>query len=710
MGSDGKGGKTRIFEDVQISAIFPDRKNIFRKKLLSYKAQTRNNLQTIKQLIINKTTLLNVKKLQKFGFIQTYNGDIKHMSRTGLELYLTKHTKETNIKVQYRVERYYKWWLGYTDGINYHYNALADEYVCFTPVASFWNDKQEHPVCEDVGYVTGSICRPYGPDGCILKRKHLHCDPYYEWYGPVDYKMPTDNDILYETFDFIDWKIKQYLDMWYPVKEEHQQTVFKNILKNKYTVNVIYNIYNIIEDKWYKPIIENNTIKQYYDIINDTMFIDLINIDDSDDTIRIEYPIDDSVLCGVIYTSEQNKNPHVFVDYYEKVATENRQLHFFTIPVKHNGHMIPYKHNAAAVWLNQLGIKLEGDPIGSSDVKDVLYTLLSKYNASEVPLLDKYLKYIYGDYLEQKTVKIDTGAGVIEYRWSSLHNSNMKHPQIYRDIYINGYKYSSVLDTILGDVIIQTKYNNEYNCCQTYGKVSAQTTEETQPMYLLPMEYLETMPLKDFFNIYYGMLYSIAYARKEVHLKWYQTEFFQFVLLVTILVIEAMTGQVEAMLYTIASFVGTQMLISFGMDPTTAAIIMAVVTLGMSLTSSSASVAASSTTSAIGADLSAAAANSMLTTTVNTLATAVKYYTLYDNYKNNKKLKRLQREINTINTQIEELSKKLDEVFKNSFHWVPRGKFDMEYDLLYSDPTINQIALDTALQYEQFDIIDRTLQ
>ena len=99
-GFGGKGGKTTTYKDVQIQSVFPDRQNIFRKKLLTYKHQLHSNHDTFKKLILDKSNYLSVKKLEKMGFIHSANGLSHHLTKQGMELYITNHTKETDVNIK----------------------------------------------------------------------------------------------------------------------------------------------------------------------------------------------------------------------------------------------------------------------------------------------------------------------------------------------------------------------------------------------------------------------------------------------------------------------------------------------------------------------------------------------------------------------------------------------------------------------------------
>jgi len=703
-GFGGKGGKTTTYKDIQIQSVFPDRQNIFKKKLLTYKHQLHSNHDTFKKLILDKSNYLSVKKLEKMGFIHSANGLSHHLTKQGMELYITNHTEETNINIKYKVGRKYK------HSLFHPYQENNGDYA-ESEVLYVWTNSLSHPSCESVGYAKSKWSNDC-QDKCDM------CDVrdinYYNWKitGSIE---PSYKDLTYEILEFIDYKIEEWLRTNYDIDNSIEIKVSHPIVDNRSNVDVVYNGY-IIDDKTYKPIIESGSIKREIDEANNVIKIKLVNINDSDDIISLEYPTDDSLLCAIIYTSKQKPREHVFIDYYDKMIAFQENLHFFAIPIKHSGSMVKHNMNLTKLWFKNIGMTLPTN-LEDSKIKDVLFALMSKYNNKKFPNLDKLLKMTYGDYKDPKNISIDTGAGIMRYEWYVDQSTNPV--SIKRRVYMNGFKYKEILDTNISGITGATyNYENDYKCCYRKTVSDANKTEEDVPLYILPIEGLKQLPLHEFYDIYYSLLHSIVYSEVTVHTKWYQTMFFQFMILATITVMDPIAG--------FAAAVGTityNALINFGVAPTIALVVTAIITWGTNTAAEGAnSVAVNSATTATvtGADMIEGAMNALtssfndiFTSTSVTLTGSIQTATMGVNILNaietkheQKKLNNKQHEANEIATESNKLAKKLKEVYENSITLLP-NMFDDLYTLTYSNPMELQVYLDHKYENSIFDPINQ---
>jgi len=722
-----KYDKHDIYKQIQIQSLFPNDQHIFRKKLISFKHQTGSNYETLKKLILDKAKYTNKNKLEKMGLITEYNGSIHTLTKSRIELYISTKYLDSDVNIPYLVSRHYKWELRKT-------KKLTNEYMNYN-------------LYYDVVRYTYSTYDDKNLNGYVKYDKNEKM--YYFWIRTNEYKDPTDEDLAYETGDYIDWKISKWLSEEYDTKDENIQYTEKTYF-NSVVSKVKYITYNIKDDKWYKPIIVDKSIERKYDEDNNVIEVHMLNVDDNDDDIWVEWTIDKSVLITVGYTSTNFPKGNIETFYYDDVVDKEFETHFLSVPVKKDGDMVNDDSIMLKNWLQDIGMTLP-ENIESDEVKDVLYAALSKYNDNSTPTLTNYNKYIYGSPTDKHNVSIDTGVQVFNYFWS-IDYTNEKTANIYRGMSVNGFTYAKILECEQSDMYITYKLNNE-------GKVdtgvnNGETESDEGPMYLVPLEAFKRMPLNEFYVAYYDTMKSIAYAEKEVVTKWYRTEFFQFYMKATIIVIACIAGGPVGCAIAIGGMIVYELLVNeFGVDPAVAAIIVAVATWGASTAANGANAGANaanstSTASTAGVDSSTAASNSMASASVSTTSAASqsimqrvedyfstfidnfkrgyamqaeeslkfsdylnyvnkgsKYYFRYLNKKENKKLENIENENRKIEEKAKEIEDSLTEMFKNSISLLP-VKFDIEYSMLYSDPMSMQYAYDHMYEMDAFSAVE----
>ena len=211
-----------------------------------------------------------------------------------------------------------------------------------------------------------------------------------------------------------------------------------------------------------------------------------------------ELPSTEETYVVFAFKADNSRQEQFIVEKLSKILEINVETNtFLWTSIKHGGSMQVNKHNSQNVLLKKFGIRLPKDIAENTNIKEAAASVSSTYN-NEDPNIDKIIKSLYGTADQPNRVKIYTPNGELDYN-------------------LLVYQYGITRDDPNGYVTAPIVFHD-------------QDVKKSQPGYLIPIGSLNKAKLPDFYNGYYNNLTVWTYMEDIVKLKWYQTEFFTFIM------------------------------------------------------------------------------------------------------------------------------------------------------------------------------------
>ena len=494
MGGGGGKGKSETYVDVNIQNLYPhqSKPNTFQKHLLTaYQMAKGDSVGTITNLINSKVYMSNTKILEKFGF-KVVTGSVNKITEYSLIAYLQQKGYK-NIKVLRNLRLQYLL-TGYKSA---DYEHGTQRYYWDFPVGEKWSFNKTENIYYNVPSNQG------GNSYSVLWLFNTRITRLAE--TNLKYKVVDDTslNIIKRLED--DPNVTITSDNYTYTYKDFNTTYENNITHD--TVKYTYHKYKI-DGTTYSLVFSGSKID--YEV-NDN--ITKVHFKDSDGNDKwYELPKSNEKYVVFAFTANGSKEERFIVDKLTTLQKINAEYQsFFWINVKHNGSMTNVS-NSRKVVLKKFGITLPKN-IGDDSIREAAFTLSSGYD-NDNEIINNTLKGLYGSNAQPKKVTIKTPNGLLKYEpqickpsdgiFNNSNCSNNSHYNFYNNLH-GGKGYVS-----FNGVSINDKDTKDY---------------------LIPIGPLKSMKLKDFYIGYYDNLASWTYMEKTIHLKWYQTMFFQIVML-----------------------------------------------------------------------------------------------------------------------------------------------------------------------------------
>jgi len=387
--------------------------------------------------------------------------------------------------------------------------------------------------------------------------------------------------------------------------------------------------------------------------------------EDMGDRIQIALPKDERTVMAVYY--KRTDGSHVFTYIYdEDIVRVNINYTAFVLPLKSNGSWVVDEDDNRNLVFNRFGLGAEGsdgssleNSLNNSQIKDAFITYSIEPDDEDFGWLAR--KYYGGTHEEKCIDPKDPYDWYGCLTWSAppgteviIHND---------DLQIN-YEWGLDREGMLSGEPPAVKMMLRMNRNVTF--VSKEDDDgNLQPFFILPVDELKHLGMRDKFKAYKKMFNLFAYAEQKQVIKWYQTTFFRMVFFIISIVVMVWTGiPATKIALAVALQVGGYALAS--VDPRIAAVVGVIVAI---YTFNPSAI----TTSAIDV-------GSKLVNTVNAFQQVAFRHDLED----------IKNDVDTYSEETREMAETLDDLEKqgvyvrlNSSNWI-----DFTYNMAFNAPYI----------------------
>jgi len=289
------------------------------------------------------------------------------------------------------------------------------------------------------------------------------------------------------------------------------------------TVSVEYPTYNVDGTQCTLNVVNGIPTRSHDDDTGDDGYLmDILDTTTTDDdcdtngTLIVNIPmgyVNERSVVAVKY----NGNKSMFIYEDEIVRSTEVYTGFMLVMRKDKQNVDPKGSKEARFMYARFGLNAEDrdgnsleDQLDQPDLKDAFLTYATN---REDDMFGKYINQLYGGDLSLpgNLVKIE---GELNFQYEQVSSPNYDDPY--------------------GDET--SEYSIKYSGGTFPADVRDEDTNELDNTYIIPFDIIDTTVLRDKFTIYNRMFTMIAYSEKKVKVKWYQTVFFRFLLMVIALI------------------------------------------------------------------------------------------------------------------------------------------------------------------------------
>ena len=241
----------------------------------------------------------------------------------------------------------------------------------------------------------------------------------------------------------------------------------------------------------------------------------------------------DSVLCDCITGYDCWLNPNGWYEdqmllYKEDIVTESDSRTVFVIPLKHGGGFVSTK-NYQKVIMNQYGFKYDDfyDSLSNEDISEAFISYSTNNKDNENQAVKDAITALYGKPGSWYHVSVRHDMYTIDYYQEVVEDlSGYDDPEIFHKIEVNNHAFT--IDDSRGRAL------------------------------MVPVEVVKELSFQEKYDFIKMDMCIWGYVHQTVHLKWYQTGFFKFVMMVVAIAFTMFTMnpgilQAASVMLTIAS-------------------------------------------------------------------------------------------------------------------------------------------------------------
>ncbi len=305
-------------------------------------------------------------------------------------------------------------------------------------------------------------------------------------------------------------KAKTYLDDRYSSSNECSTIGYQTF--DCCTIEVEYPVYDVGGTKCVLNVVDGIPTRSHDDDTGDDGYLmDVVDISDcsTDGTLIAPIPMDyENERSVVAVQYDTTKSMFIYED--QIVRTTEVYTGFMLVMRKNEQNVDPKGSKEARFMYARFGLNAEDkdgnaleDQLNQADLKDAFLTYATY---REDDMFGRYIDQLYGGDLSKpgNLVKI---TGDINFQ--------------YEEINIADYGEEPV-----------TQYVIKYSGGSFPADHQDEDTGEWDNMYIIPFNIIDTAVLRDKFEIYNKMFTMMVYTEKTVKVKWYQTVFFRFIMMV----------------------------------------------------------------------------------------------------------------------------------------------------------------------------------